>query len=255
MRSSLHALYTIIYCGVCRYLRSAWQLILPPLVSNILYFTIFGHIIGQHIGSIDGLSYIQFIAPGLILMTIITSSYNSTLGAIFYSKFCRNIEEVLVAPMPTSILLLGLITAGTLRGLLNGLLVTIIACFFVRLEFLHVGLMLLTAMLSAALFALAGFCNAIFAKKWDDIVVIPTFVITPITYLGGIFFALSSLPAVWQKIAAYNPLLYIINAFRYSVTGVSDVPITKALIILVIAVIALFSTNIYLLKTGIGMKT
>lgn len=255
MCSSFHALYTIIYCGICRYLRSAWQLILPPLVSNVLYFTIFGHIIGQHIASIDGLTYIQFIAPGLILMTIITSSYNSTLGAIFYSKFCRNIEEVLVAPMPTSILLLGLITAGTLRGLLNGVLVTIVACFFVHLEFLHVGLMLLTAALSAALFALAGFCNALFAKKWDDIVVIPTFVITPITYLGGIFFSLSSLPTMWQTVAAYNPLLYIINAFRYSLTGVSDVPIQQALIILILAVVVLFGGNMVFLKKGIGIRT
>ncbi len=248
-------LKTMIVYGIARYLRSAWQYILPPIVTNALYFTIFGEVVGHRIGLIDGIRYIDFIAPGLIMMTIITSAYNSTLGSIFYSKFCHSIEEVLVAPISAPIMLLGFVTTGALRGLINGILVTLVASCFIHLSIHNLGILLSTALLSAILFSMAGFTNALFAKKWDDIAVIPTFILTPITYLGGIFFTISSLPLFWQGIAHYNPLLYIINAFRYGLLGVTDVPIEKALIILLLLVIGLFSVNVYFLKKGFGIRT
>jgi ABC-2 type transport system permease protein len=255
MRAPLIALKTMIAYGVIRYLRSAWQYILPPLMTNALYFTIFGKIIGQHIGLVDGIPYIQFIAPGLIMMTIITSTYNSTLGSVFYSKFCRSIEEIVIAPIPTPVVLIGLVSMGVLRGLINGGLVAIVASFFVPLSVHNLFILFFTAVLSAALFALAGLTNGLFAKKWDDIAVIPTFVLTPITYLGGIFFSIHSLPTVWQDIARFNPLLYIINAFRYGFIGVSDTPILLALSVLSGCVLALFAVNSYLLQKGVGIKT
>lgn len=247
-------LKTLIAYGLMRYLRSAWQYILPPLVNNILYFTIFGTIIGRNLGAFHGVAYINFIAPGLVMMTIITSTYNSTLGSVFYSKFCRSIEEIVVAPISTAIMLIGLITTGALRGLINGALVMLIASFYIHLSVHSVLITVLTALLSATLFSLAGFSNALFAKKWDDIAVIPTFVLTPITYLGGVFFSLDSLPPLWQSIAQYNPLLYIVNAFRYGVLGISDVPISHALAVLTLAVMALFALNWYFLKKGIGIR-
>ena len=252
---SLIALKTMLGYGIERYVRSAWQYILPPLVTNALYFTIFGKVIGQHIGTIDGAPYIAFIAPGLIMMTIITSSYNTTLGSIFYSKFCHSIEEILVAPISAPIILIGFIGTGALRGLINGVLVAIVASCFIHLSVYNWAILASTAILGAILFSLAGFTNAIFAKKWDDIAVIPTFVLTPITYLGGIFFSVTSLTPFWQKIAHYNPLLYIINSFRYGLLGVADVPFEKSLSILLIFVIALFSLNVYFLKKGIGLRT
>lgn len=253
--TSCIALKTMIAYGIERYLRSAWQYILPPLVTNTLYFTIFGKVIGQHIAAVDGTPYISFIAPGLIMMTIITSAYNSTLGSIFYSKFCHSIEEILVAPIATPVILIGFITTGALRGLINGILVAIIASFFVTLRVHNWTILLSTALLSAVLFSLAGFTNAIFAKKWDDIAVIPTFILTPITYLGGIFFSISSLTPFWQQIAHYNPLSYIISSFRFGLLGVVDVPVEKSLAILLLLVIILFSMNVYFLKKGTGLRT
>ena len=253
--ASLIALKTMVYYGIKRYLRSAWQYILPPLVTSALYFTIFGQVVGRHIGLVDNVPYIQFIAPGLIMMTIITSSYNSTLGSIFYSKFCHSIEEILVAPISAPLMLIGFVTTGALRGLINGFLVTLVASFFIPLHVHDLTLLVLTAILGALLFSLAGFTNALFAKKWDDIAVIPTFILTPITYLGGIFFSISSLPLFWRDIAHYNPLLYIINSFRYGLLGVTDIPIEQALIILWVLIISLFSLNVYFLKKGIGLRT
>lgn len=249
------AYFTIVYSGIVRYARSAIQFVLPPIVTSVLYFTIFGKVVGQHIGKIDGMPYIQFIAPGLVMMTIITSTFNSTVGSIFFSKFCRQIEEVVIAPLPTPLLLLGLITVGTLRGLINGILVCIVAGFYISLHFQHLFIAIATALLTATLFSLAAFTNALFAKKWDDISLAPTFIITPITYLGGIFFSIQSLPPLWQKISLYNPMLYVINAFRYGVIGHSDVPVYSALAIVLGCVIALFLFNYYLLSRGIGIRT
>lgn len=249
------AFWTMVSYSVIRYFRGMWQYIIPPLVTNILYFAIFGKIVGSRVGLIDGVTYIDFIAPGLIMMTIITSTFSGTLTSVFFSKFCRNIEEIVIAPISTPMMLLGFISAGMLRGLINGVLVMIAASFFVPLSFHHLGLTILTIVLTTLVFSLIGFTNALFARKWDDVAIVPTFFLAPVTYLGGVFFSIHSLAAGWQHIALFNPVLYIINAFRYSLIGVTDVPVSRALIVMVILVIALFIMNVHLLSKGIGIRT
>ena len=251
----LIACLTIIRYGLVRFSRSILQVLLPPIITNLLYFTIFGHIMGARIGSFEGYPYVMFIAPGLIMMTIIMSSYNATVGTIFFSKFTRQIEELLVAPLPAPLLLGSMISLGILRSFIAGLLVCGVATIFVPLNFQHWGIALLTALLTASLFSLLAFTNAIFAKKWDDIAIVPTFIITPITYLGGIFFSIQSLPPLWQKVSLYNPILYIINAFRYGMIGHSDVDIHKALLVIVGCVVVMFTLNTYLLIRGSGLRT
>ncbi len=249
------ACWTIIVYGLVRFKRSMLQNLLPPLVTNALYFTIFGNIIGHRIGTIDNHPYITFIAPGLIMMTIIMSSFNSTVGAIFFSKFTRQIEELLIAPIAPFVALIGLTLIGILRGLIAGLLVCGVAWLFVPLNFHHWVVALVSAILTAALFTQLAFINAIFARKWDDIAVAPTFIITPITYLGGIFFSVQNLPPFWQHVALYNPILYIINAFRYGMIGTSDIQISHAMIVMLLCVACLFTISCYLFTRGAGLRT
>jgi ABC-2 type transport system permease protein len=249
------SLKTIVYYEVKRFLRIWIQTLLPSAISSILYFIIFGNLIGKRIGSFNGTSYMEFIAPGLIMMAIITNSYSNVVSTLYGARFQRSIEEILVSPTPNAIILLGYTLGGVLRGLLVGILVTIIALFFTKLSIHHLGLMILITLLTASLFSLAGFTNAMFAKSFDDVSIVPTFILTPLTYLGGVFYSIHQLPTFWQYVSKLNPILYIVNTFRYSFLAISDVSIASALLIVIFAVILLVCINLYLLNKGIGIRS
>ena len=251
---NLVALRTIIRKEMTRVLRIWVQTIVPPAITMTLYFIIFGNLIGRRIGSMDGFDYMQYIAPGLIMMSVITNSYGNVVSSFFGAKFGRHLEEMLVAPMSYATIIIGHIAGGVLRGLLVGGLVTIVALFFTRLEVAHPFVMISIVLLSSIVFSLAGFINAVFAKKFDDISIVPTFVLTPLTYLGGVFYSISLLPEFWQGVSKANPILYMVNAFRYGILGSSDISIGHAYAILIVFVIVLFTACMSLMKRGIGIR-
>ena len=251
---NLVAVRTIIRKEMVRVLRIWVQTIVPPAITMTLYFIIFGNLIGRRIGTMDGFDYMQYIAPGLIMMSVITNSYGNVVSSFFGAKFGRHLEEMLVAPMSYATIIIGHVAGGVLRGLLVGLLVTVIALFFTRLDVAHPFIMISVVLLSSIVFSLMGFINALFAKKFDDISIIPTFVLTPLTYLGGVFYSISLLPEFWQGASKANPILYMVNAFRYGILGTSDISIGVAYAILVIFVIVLFSACMILMKRGIGIR-
>jgi ABC-2 type transport system permease protein len=219
-----------------------------------LYFIIFGNLIGRRIGSMGGFDYMQYIAPGLIMMSVITNSYGNVVSSFFGAKFARHIEEMLVSPMSNATVIMGHVAGGVFRGLLVGALVTIVALFFTKLEVQHPLITLSIVILSSTVFALAGFINAVFARKFDDISIVPTFVLTPLTYLGGVFYSISLLPEFWQKVSLANPIIYMVNAFRYGILGVSDINITYAYLIVGLFVAGLFSVSLALLNRGVGIR-
>lgn len=254
-RSEYVAVMTIIRREIDRFLRVWTQTILPSAITMTLYFVIFGHLMGSRIGLLDGYPYIQYIAPGLIMMAVITNSYANVTSSFFLAKFQRSIEEILVSPIPNYLILTGFVTGSVLRGLVVGIVVTFISAFFAKLTVHHLGIMLLVVILSALLFSLAGFVNAIFAKKFDDIAIVPTFILTPLTYLGGVFFSINMLPHFWRILSYFNPILYMVNAFRYGTLGVSDVSISIALWIIVSLIIIMIVVALYLLDKGVGIRT
>jgi ABC-2 type transport system permease protein len=222
--------------------------------KETLYFIIFGNLIGRRIGTMDGFDYMQYIAPGLIMMSVITNSYGNVVSSFFGAKFGRHIEEMLVSPMSNATIVIGHVAGGVLRGMLIGLLVTIIALFFTRLEVQHPFITVSIVLLSSVVFSLAGFINAVFAKKFDDISIVPTFVLTPLTYLGGVFYSISMLPEFWQTVSLANPILYMVNAFRYGILGTSDINIGVAYGILLVFVVVLFAACVQLLNRGVGIR-
>jgi ABC-2 type transport system permease protein len=224
MKSNLYltAFHTIVIKEVKRFARIWIQTILPPAVSMTLYFVIFGNLIGPRIGPMDGFNYIQYIAPGIIMMSIINNAYANVVSSFFGAKFQRHIEEMLVAPIPNAIILSGYITGGVARGMMVGLVVTLVALFFTELRIENPVIVITVVLLTSILFSLAGFINGIFAKKFDDITIIPTFILTPLIYLGGVFYSINLLPEFWQWVSKLNPILYMVNAFRYGMLGVSD---------------------------------
>jgi ABC-2 type transport system permease protein len=248
------AMKTIVRKEMVRVLRIWIQTIVPPAITMTLYFIIFGNLIGRRIGTMDGFDYMQYIAPGLIMMSVITNSYGNVVSSFFGAKFGRHLEEMLVAPMSNATIILGHVAGGVLRGLLVGLLVTIIALFFTRLEVQHLFVTISVVLLSSIVFSLMGFINAIFAKKFDDISIVPTFVLTPLTYLGGVFYSISLLPDFWQTVSLANPILYMVNAFRYGILGSSDISIGVAYAILILFVVVLFTACVQLLTRGIGIR-
>lgn len=249
------ALQTIVRREIRRFLRIWTQTLLPSPISIILYFTIFGELIGPRIGLIKGVEYIQYIAPGLIMMAVINNSFANVVASFFGAKFQRNMEEMLIAPMSNWVILVGFLIGGIARGCLVGLIVTLVALFFTHLPILHLGVMVSIVLLTAMLFSLCGFINAMFSKKFDDINIIPTFILTPLTYFGGVFYSIQMLSPFWQKISYFNPILYMVNAFRYGMLGVSDVPIQFSLITLVGLNSILFIFAWRLLVKGAGLKT
>ncbi|MBT5862584.1 MAG: ABC transporter permease [Gammaproteobacteria bacterium] len=251
---NLVAVRTVIRKEMSRVLRIWIQTIVPPAITMTLYFIIFGNLIGRRIGTMDGFDYMQYIAPGLIIMSVITNSYGNVVSSFFGAKYSGHIEEMLVSPMSNASIIIGHVSGGVLRGMLVGTLVTVIALFFTRLEVAHPFIMASVVLLSSIVFSLAGFINAVFAKKFDDISIVPTFVLTPLTYLGGVFYSISMLPEFWQGVSKANPILYMVNAFRYGILGTSDISITYAYAILVGFVILLFSASFFLMKKGVGIR-
>ena len=225
---NLVAVKTIIRKEMSRVLRIWVQTIVPPAITMTLYFIIFGNLIGRRIGVMDGFDYMQFIAPGLIMMSVITNSYGNVVSSFFGAKFGKHVEEMLVAPMSYATIIIGHVAGGVLRGLLVGALVTVIALFFTKLKVAHPFITISIVLLSSIVFSLAGFINAVFAKKFDDISIVPTFVLTPLTYLGGVFYSISMLPEFWQNVSRPIPILYMVNAFRYGILGTSDIGIGQA---------------------------
>ncbi len=230
------------------------QTLVPPVITISLYFIIFGGFIGSQLSEIGGYDYMAFIAPGLIMMSIITNSYSNTVSSFFSTKFQHNIEELLVSPTPEWVVILGYTTGGMTRGLCVGMLASIVSIVFVRLPLFNVFFIVLFAFLTSFVFSLAGMINGIFAKSFDDISIIPTFVITPLTYLGGVFYSISLLPDFWQTLSKANPVVYMINGFRYGFLGVTDINVWMGLGMLVMFAVLLFSFTLYLLKKGIGVR-
>jgi ABC-2 type transport system permease protein len=249
------AFSTIVRREISRILRIWGQTLVPPAITMALYFMIFGNLIGSRIGEMHGYRYIDFIVPGLVMMSVIQNSYGNVVSSFFGSKFGRYVEELLVSPTPNWVILGGYVVGGVVRGLLVGGIVTMIALTFTHLHVAHPFITLGTLILTAIVFALAGFINAVYAKKFDDIAIIPTFILTPLTYLGGVFYSVELLPPLMQKLTLLNPILYMVNAFRYGILGVSDVRLPLALGIIVIATIVLSWFCLSLLKRGVGLRS
>ncbi|QEP45180.1 ABC transporter permease [Ectothiorhodospiraceae bacterium BW-2] len=248
------AFFTIVTKEIRRFRRIWIQTLIPPLITTALYFMIFGKMIGDQLAPIDGHSYMDYIVPGLIMMTIITNAYSNVVSSFYSSKFGRYIEELLISPVPHSLILLGYISGGVARGLVIGLLVTGVATLFTDLQLHNLWVSLSVATLTAILFALGGFINAVYAKTFDDITLIPTFVLTPLTYLGGIFYSVAMLPEIWRDISLLNPILYMINTLRYGMLGISDIDLTTAYLVIIAFIVLLYSISLWLLKTGVGIR-
>jgi ABC-2 type transport system permease protein len=245
---------TIIIREFNRIVRIWGQTIVPPVVTATLYFVIFGSLIGRRVGQVDGYDYMQFIAPGLIMMTVITNSYGNVVSSFFGAKFGKHLEELLVSPMPNWLILTGYVAGGVLRGLLVGSVVTVVAYFFTRFTVVHVFAVLSAVLLTSVVFALGGFINALFAKNFDQISWFPTFVLAPLTYLGGVFYSIKMLPP-WALAASHaNPILYMVSAFRYGFLGTSDVDLPLAYGIMVGAVVVMFGLAVILLNRGTGIR-
>ncbi|MCG6929438.1 MAG: ABC transporter permease [Desulfofustis sp.] len=255
MRDNLICFYTIARRESTRIFRIWVQTLVPPVITMTLYFVVFGTFIGSQLRDIGGFSYMAFIAPGLIMMSIITNSYTNTVSSFFSTKFQKNIEELLVSPTPNWVIVLGYVSGGLIRGLSVGLLVSVVSLLFVRLPLYSIVYTVLFAFLTSFVFSLAGMINGIFAKKFDDISIIPTFVITPLTYLGGVFYSISLLPDFWRAISKANPIIYMIDGFRYGFLGISDMHVYSGLGMLVLFAAALFAANLYLLNKGIGVRS
>jgi len=254
LRTQAIALQTILTKETLRFLRIWIQTLLPPAITTTLYFIIFGNLIGARLGTMDGLTYTQYIAPGLIMMAVITNAYSNVVSSFFGSKFQRHIEEMLISPLPNAIIVLGFVGGGAARGLMVGLVVTAVSLFFADLHWQHPLLTLAVIVLTSVLFALAGLINGIFAKNFDDISLVPTFVLTPLTYFGGIFYSIQMLPPFWQDASLLYPILYMVNAFRFGILGVSDINIVLALALILLLIATLFGCSLWLLHRGTGIR-
>jgi ABC-2 type transport system permease protein len=244
------ALMTIVRKEIKRFLRIWTQTLLPSAITMSLYFVIFGKLIGSRIGEMGGFTYMEFVVPGLIMMAIVTNSYSNVVSSFFGSKFNHSVEELLVSPTPNYIILIGYVIGGVTRGLLVAVVVTIVSLFFTRLHIHSYFVVILVVLLTSTLFALAGFINAVFANSFDDISIVPTFVLTPLIYLGGVFYSMDLLPDFWAGVSKLNPLVYVVNAFRYGVLGVSDVSLPIALGMIAMFTVLAFSFSMHLLNSG-----
>ncbi|MBV7261971.1 ABC transporter permease [Photobacterium sp. WH24] len=249
------AFQSLISKEVNRFARIWVQTLVPPAITMTLYFIIFGSLIGSRIGEMGGFTYMEYIVPGLIMMSVITNSYSNVASSFFSAKFQHNIEELLVAPVPNFVIIAGYIGGGVLRGLGVGVIVTAVSLLFVDLQIAHLGVIIVTVIMTSIVFSLGGLINAVFAKTFDDISIIPTFVLTPLTYLGGVFYSLNLLPEFWQWVSKLNPIVYMVNAFRYGFLGVSDVGIGTAFSVLLAFVLALYGLAHYLISKGIGLRS
>jgi len=249
------ALKTIWIKEMNRFLRIWVQTLVPPVITMSLYFVIFGNLIGSRIGEMNGFSYIAFIVPGLIMMSVITNSYSNVASSFYSAKFQLSVEELLVAPVPNYVIIWGYIGGGVIRGLMVGVLVTCVSLFFVELQIANLFVLIFSVILTAILFSIGGLLNAIFARTFDDISIIPTFVLTPLTYLGGVFYSINLLPPFWQGVSHFNPVFYMINAFRYGFLGVSDVSLLWSFTVIIAFIIVLYGLIAVLLKKGVGIRS
>ncbi|WP_274370183.1 ABC transporter permease [Morganella morganii] len=249
------ALKTIWRKEITRFMRIWIQTLIPPVITMSLYFIIFGNLIGNRIGEMGGVGYMQFIVPGLIMMSVITNAYANVSSSFFGAKFQKSIEELLVAPVPTHVIIAGFVGGGVARGVLVGILVTLVSLFFVPLQIHSWFMIIATLLMTSILFSLAGLLNALFAKSFDDISIIPTFVLTPLTYLGGVFYSLTLLPAFWQAVSKLNPIVYMISGFRYGFLGISDVSLTTTLGVLSLFIAVFYLLTWRLIEKGRGLRT
>jgi len=249
------AFSTIVRKEVRRFVRIWVQTLVPPVITISLYFVIFGSLIGSRIGQMGGYSYMEFIVPGLILMSVINNAYANVVSSFFSQKFQRNIEELLVSPVPNYVILIGFVVGGSARGLAIGLIASVVAMFFSGFYMHNIFIAVAVVLLSSVVFSLGGFINAIYANKFDDITIIPTFVLTPLIYLGGVFYSIDLLPDFWRALSHVNPMFYMVDAFRYGILGISDVNIIYALLILLVFVVGLFVFALFLLHKGKGLRS
>lgn len=248
------AFKTIVWKEVRRFLRIWVQTLVPPVITISLYFVIFGNLIGRRIGEMGGYSYMEFIVPGLIMMAVINNSYANVVSSFFSQKYQRSIEELLVSPVPNYVILSGFVLGGVARGLAIGVIATVISLFFSGLHMYNLFITLMVVLMSSIVFSLGGFINAIFANKFDDITIIPTFVLTPLIYLGGVFYSIELLPEFWRLVSQLNPIFYMVNAFRFGILGVSDVNVVFAFAMLVMFTVLLFIFSLFLLHRGKGLR-
>jgi ABC-2 type transport system permease protein len=248
------AFSTIVRKEVTRFMRIWTQTLLPPVITQSLYFIIFGGFIGSQIPAINGISYMAFIVPGLVMMAVINSSFQNVVSSFFGSKFQKNIEELMVSPVPNSVIISGYVIGGVLRGILVGAIVFLISLIFVQPQIFSLPLIFLFVILTAVVFSLGGLVNAIFATKFDDIAIFPTFVLTPLTYLGGVFYSIHRLPEFWQKVSQLNPILYMVDGFRYGFFGFADINVGISIGILLAFTVLLSGLSHYLLEKGVGLK-
>ncbi len=248
-------LYTLTKKEVVRIFRIWTQSLLPSVVTTSLYFLIFGAFIGSQVRDIGGVSYMEFIVPGLVMMAIVTNSFMNVVSSFFGNKFQKSIEELLVSPTPNWVILLGYSMGGIVRGLAVGGLVLLIAYFFTQIQIMNPVLVITFAILTALVFSFAGLLNGIFAKKFDHVSIVPTFVLTPLTYLGGVFYSIETLPEFWQNVSKVNPVLYMVDGFRFGFFGFSDVSVLTSFIILAVFVVILGTLDIILLNRGVGLRT
>ncbi len=253
-RAMLVALATILIKEITRFTRIWQQTILPPVITTSLYFVIFGNLIGPRIGEMQGFDYMDFIVPGLILMAVITNAYANVASSFYSAKFQRSIEEILVSPTPSWLILAGYVGGGVARGMAVGLAVTVVSLLFSDLDIHNVAVLVSVVILTAILFSLAGFTNGMLAKSFDDVSIVPTFVLTPLTYLGGIFYSVRLLPDFWQGVSLGNPILYMINAFRYGFLGISDIDLVWSYAIILGFIAVLFTINLTLMSRGHGIR-
>ena len=248
------AFKTIVIREILRFSRIWVQTIIPPVITTSLYFVIFGNLIGPRIGEMAGIAYMDYIVPGLIMMAVITNSYANVVSSFYGSKFQHNIEEMLVSPTPNYIIILGFVAGGVARGLVVGFAVTLVSLVFSDLEIHNLFILVTVVFMTSVLFALAGLINGVYANSFDDISIIPTFVLTPLTYLGGIFYSISLLPEFWQSASLINPILYMVNTFRYGFLGITDISITLSYTIITGFIVGLYLLSLYLLKSGHGIR-
>lgn len=249
------AFRTIVVKEFMRFIRIWVQTILPPVITTALYFVIFGNLIGEQIGDMEGFRYMDYIVPGLIMMAVITNSYGNVVSSFYGSKFQRNVEEMLVSPMPNYIILCGYVAGGVARGVIVGIAVTFVSLFFSDLQFYNVWVIISVFLLTSILFSLAGFINAVYANSFDDISIVPTFILTPLTYLGGIFYSISLLPDFWQTASLANPILYMVNAFRFGFLGISDINLAVSYTIIISFIVILYTYSMHLLNKGKGIRS
>ncbi len=249
------ALYTIARREIVRIIRIWGQTLVPPAITMTLYFLIFGSLIGRRIGDMGGFSYMQFIVPGLVMMSLIQNSYGNISSSFFGAKFGRHVEELLVSPMPNWVILSGYVIGAVTRGIAVGVIVLIIAMLFTTVRVPHPLVTITTVLLGAVIFSLAGFINAVYAKKFDDVAIVPTFILTPLTYLGGVFYSVKLLPPWAEAMTHANPIFYMVNAFRYGLLGVSDVPLWIAYALMLGFTVALTALALWLLKRGVGLRS